>query len=55
MSISELDLVRPVGIETEYGLNCDGFTAEVDFAFEASTIVRAAALGAFVSRLGLHE
>ncbi len=44
MSISELDLVRPVGIETEYGLNCDGFTAEVDFAFEASTIVRAAAL-----------
>ncbi len=37
-------MVRPVGIETEYGLNCDGFTAEVDFAFEASTIVRAAAL-----------
>lgn len=37
-------MVRPVGIETEYGLNCDGFTAEVDFAFEASTIVRAAAV-----------
>ncbi|MDP6183375.1 MAG: proteasome accessory factor PafA2 family protein [Gammaproteobacteria bacterium] len=37
-------MVRPVGIETEYGLNCDGFTADVDFAFEASTIVRAAAV-----------
>ena len=37
-------MVRPVGIETEYGLNCDGFTGEVDFAFEASTIVRAAAV-----------
>lgn len=50
---------RPVGIETEYGLNCEGFpgdaagqasqagqpgnpSAAVDFAYEASRIVRSA-------------
>jgi proteasome accessory factor A len=54
---------RPVGIETEYGLNCEGFpgdaggagqgaangpSAAVDFAYEASRIVRCADLpGAF--------
>ena len=36
-------MVRPVGIETEYGMNCQlGFSGDVDFGFEASTIVRAA-------------
>ena len=35
-------MVRPVGIETEYGMNCHGFRGDVDFGFEASTIVRAA-------------
>jgi len=52
---------RPVGIETEYGLNCEGFPGQssgavqgatpssaVDFGYEASRIVRAARLpGAF--------
>ena len=53
---------RPVGIETEYGLNCEGFPEEranpsdyaslpngrVDFAYEASRIVRTAQIpGAF--------
>jgi Pup amidohydrolase len=51
---------RPVGIETEYGLNCEGFpggsapasngapSAAVDFGYEASRIVRCAELpGAF--------
>lgn len=48
---------RPVGIETEYGLNCEGFpgasggsapSAAVDFAYEASRVVRSAdAPGAF--------
>ncbi len=31
---------RPVGIETEYGINCEGFAGPVDFAYEASAIVR---------------
>lgn len=47
---------RPVGIETEYGLNCEGFpgtaaqasgstpSAAVDFGYEASRIVRSADL-----------
>ena len=34
--------LRPMGIETEYGMICLGFEAPVDFAFEASTLVRAA-------------
>ena len=34
--------LRPMGIETEYGMICLGFEDEVDFAFEASTLVRAA-------------
>ena len=48
---------RPAGIETEYGLNCEGFpgasggstpAASVDFAYECSRLVRAAAApGAF--------
>ncbi|HEU5318732.1 MAG TPA: proteasome accessory factor PafA2 family protein [Chloroflexota bacterium] len=51
---------RPVGIETEYGLNCEGFPGQdaggsatspssaVDFGYEASRIVRAAQVqGAF--------
>ena len=35
---------RPVGIETEYGVNCEGFGGPVDFAYEASAIVRGAPL-----------
>ena len=35
---------RPVGIETEYGINCEGFAGPVDFAYEASAIVRGAPL-----------
>ncbi len=39
---------RPVGIETEYGLNCEGFQGEPDFAYEASMLIQAApAAGAF--------
>ena len=51
---------RPVGIETEYGLNCEGFPGQneaaggnapssaVDFGYEASRIVKAAQVeGAF--------
>src|SRR5262249_55898805 len=48
---------RPAGIETEYGLNCEGFPgaqggpgpgAGVDFAYECSRLVRAADVpGAF--------
>ncbi len=48
---------RPAGIETEYGLNCEGFpgagagpgpSAAVDFAYEASRVVRSADVpGAF--------
>jgi Pup amidohydrolase len=52
---------RPVGIETEYGLNCEGFPGQgngaaagsapssaVDFGFEASQVVKAAQVpGAF--------
>ncbi|MXW28885.1 MAG: proteasome accessory factor PafA2 family protein [Chloroflexi bacterium] len=34
--------LRPMGIETEYGMICLGFEGPVDFAFEASTLVRAA-------------
>ena len=34
--------LRPMGIETEYGMICLGFDGPVDFAFEASTLVRAA-------------
>ncbi len=34
--------LRPMGIETEYGMICLGFEAPVDFAFEASTLVRVA-------------
>ena len=33
-----------MGIETEYGMICLGFEGPVDFAFEASTLVRAAEL-----------
>ena len=46
---------RPVGIETEYGLNCEGFPGQangaaaggtpssaVDFGYEASRVVKAA-------------
>ena len=36
---------RPVGIETEYGINCEGFGGSVDFSYEASAIVRGAPLG----------
>ncbi len=35
---------RPVGIETEYGINYEGFAGPVDFAYEASAIVRSAPL-----------
>ena len=35
-------MIRPVGIETEYGLNCTGFGEDIDFAYEASLIVRSA-------------
>src|ERR671928_1152681 len=52
---------RPAGIETEYGLNCEGFPGlpaagqhngapsnAVDFAYEASRVVRSAQVrGAF--------
>ncbi|MBM4437198.1 MAG: proteasome accessory factor PafA2 family protein [Actinobacteria bacterium] len=39
---------RPAGIETEYGLNCEGFASAPDFAYQASRLVRAApAPGAF--------
>ena len=41
-------MIRPVGIETEYGLNCEGFQEEIDFGYEASMVVRAAKVeGAF--------
>ena len=41
-------MIRPVGIETEYGLNCEGFREEIDFGYEASMVVRAAHVeGAF--------
>ena len=41
-------MIRPVGIETEYGLNCEGFREEIDFGYEASMVVRAAQVeGAF--------
>ncbi|HJN39188.1 MAG TPA: peptidase, partial [Chloroflexota bacterium] len=41
-------MIRPVGIETEYGMNCVGFSEEIDFGYEASMLVRAAAVeGAF--------
>ena len=41
-------MIRPVGIETEYGLNCEGFSEEIDFGYEASMLVRAARVeGAF--------
>jgi len=36
--------MRAVGIETEYGLNCSGFNKPIDFAYEASNIVRMANL-----------
>ena len=40
--------MRPAGIETEYGLNCEGFPGEPDFPYEASRLVWAApAAGAF--------
>ena len=35
-------MIRPVGIETEYGLNCEGFQELIDFGYEASMVVRAA-------------
>lgn len=35
---------RPVGIETEYGMLCAGGEQEVDFAYEASMLVRSAPL-----------
>lgn len=39
---------RPVGIETEYGVLCEGFPEAVDFAYECSRLVRAAPVdGAF--------
>ena len=37
-------MIRPVGIETEYGMNCEGFSEEIDFGYEASMLVRAARL-----------
>ena len=41
-------MIRPVGIETEYGLNCEGFQELIDFGYEASMVVRAAPVkGAF--------
>ena len=39
---------RPAGIETEYGLNCEGFAGEPDFAYEAARLIQAAPVqGAF--------
>ncbi len=39
---------RPAGIETEYGLNCEGFAAPPDFPYEAAMLIRSApAEGAF--------
>ena len=35
---------RPVGIETEYGLNCEGFAGPPDFAFESAMLIHAAPL-----------
>ena len=41
-------MIRPVGIETEYGLNCEDFQELIDFGYEASMVVRAAPVeGAF--------
>ncbi len=41
-------MIRPAGIETEYGLNFEGWAAAPDFPFEASRLIRAAPIeGAF--------
>ena len=40
----QLGGLRPMGIETEYGMICQGFAEPVDFAFLASTLVRSLCL-----------